>query len=119
LAITGRCSTISISSADEDEEIHKIIRAMIAVYTPEHIHSSTEESVFPATEVSNIKIPKPYLDAIRDPLHAQERQKAIQEELGSLKANGIWKVVIRPPGPNLVSMKWVFTIKTMVDGTIK
>jgi hypothetical protein len=31
-----------MSSEDEDERIHKIIRAMIAVYVPEHVHSSTE-----------------------------------------------------------------------------
>jgi hypothetical protein len=60
---------------------------MIAVYAPEHIHSSTEESAFPAKEVSNIKIPKSYLDTIRDPAYAQEWQEAIQEELRSLKAN--------------------------------
>jgi hypothetical protein len=50
---------------------------MIVVYAPEHIHSSTKESAFPAKEVSNIKIPKSYLDAIRDPLHAQEWQEVI------------------------------------------
>jgi hypothetical protein len=109
----------SISLADEDERIHKIITAMIAVYAPEHVHSSTEESAFPAKEVSNIKIPKSYIDSIRDPLHAQESQEAIQKMLRSLKANGTWKEVILPPGTNFVSMKWVFTTKMMVDGTIE
>jgi hypothetical protein len=109
----------SISSADEDERIHKIIRAMIAVYAPEHIQSSTKELAFPAKEVSNIKIPKSYRNAIRDPSYAQEWQEAIQEELRSLKANGTWKEVIPPSGANLVSMKWVFIIKTMVDGSIE
>jgi hypothetical protein len=109
----------SISSTDEDERIHKVIRAMITVYAPEHIHSSTEESAFLAKEVSNIKIPKSYLDAIRNPANAQEWQEVIQEELRSLKENGIWKEVIPLLGANLVSMKWVFTIKTMVDGTIE
>jgi hypothetical protein len=35
------------------------------------------------------------------------------------QSNGTWKEVIPLPGANLVSMKWVFTIKTMVDGTIE
>jgi hypothetical protein len=60
---------------------------MIAVYASKHIHSSIKESAFPAKEVSNIKIPKSYLDAIRDSSYAQEWQEAFQEELRSLKAN--------------------------------
>jgi hypothetical protein len=75
-------------STDENEQIHKIIRAIIAIYAPEHIHNSTEESAFPANEVSNIKIPKSYLDAIRDPAYAQEWQEEIQEELRLLKVHG-------------------------------
>jgi hypothetical protein len=62
----------SISSEDDNKEIYKIIRAMIAVYAPDYAHSSTEESVFPTTEVSNIKIPKSYLDAMRDSLYPQQ-----------------------------------------------
>jgi hypothetical protein len=71
--------------------MHKIIRAMIALYTPEHAYSATDESAFHATQSSNnsIKILKLYLDAICDPSHAQEWQEAIQEELQLLKANGI------------------------------
>jgi hypothetical protein len=61
---------------------------MIAVYALQHIDSSTKESVFPATEVSHLKIPKSYLDAILDSLNAQDRQEVIHKELRSLKANG-------------------------------
>jgi hypothetical protein len=61
---------------------------MIIVYAPEHIHSSTEELAFPPKDVSNIKIPKSYLEAIHDPLYVQEWQEVIQEELRSLKENG-------------------------------
>jgi hypothetical protein len=91
---------------------------MIAVYAPEYVYSSTYESAFPAKEVSIIKIPKSYLDAIRDPSHAHEWQEAIQEERRSLKANGTWEV-IPPPGANPISMKSVFTINMMVDGSIE
>jgi hypothetical protein len=62
----------SISSADEDNRMHKIVRAMIAFYAPEDACRSTDESAFPTNEVSNIKIPKTYLDAIHDSSHAQE-----------------------------------------------
>jgi hypothetical protein len=109
----------SLLSANEDEKMHKIVRAMIAFYAPDHACSSTDESAFPAKEVNNIKIPKSYLDAIHDPSYTQEWQQAIQEELQSINANGTWKEVVPPPSANLVSMKWVFTIKTMVDGSIE
>jgi hypothetical protein len=92
---------------------------MITFYTPEYAYSATDESAFHAIQSSNIKIPKSYLDAIRDPSHIQEWQEAIQEELQLLKANGIWKEVLPPPNANLVSMKWVFIVKTMVDGSIE
>jgi hypothetical protein len=59
-------------SADEDEQIYKMIRAKITVYTPEYVHGCTKESAFPSTEVKNIKIPKSYLDTIHDSLYAQE-----------------------------------------------
>jgi hypothetical protein len=74
---------------------------------------------FLPTKLVNIKIPKTYLDAIRDPSRARGWQQAIQEELQSLKANGTWKEIIPLPSANLVSMKWVFSIETMVDGSIE
>jgi hypothetical protein len=92
---------------------------MIAVYAPKHDHSSSKKLAFPATEVSNIKIPKLYLDSLRESLHAQQWQEAVQEELRSLTANGILKEIIPLPGTNLVLMKWVFRIKMMVNGTIE
>jgi hypothetical protein len=47
------------------------------VYAPEHVRSSTEESVFSSKEFRNIKIPKSDLDTICDPAYAQEWQEAI------------------------------------------
>jgi hypothetical protein len=61
----------SRSSANEDDRMHQIVRAMIAFYAPDHACSSTDESSFPAKEVNNIKIPKSYIDAIRDPSYVQ------------------------------------------------
>jgi hypothetical protein len=31
----------------------------------------------------------------------------------------MWKEVLSPPNANLVLMKWVFTVNTMVDGSIE
>jgi hypothetical protein len=99
--------------------MHKIVRGMIAFYAPEDACRSTDEAAFLTNEVSNIKIPKTYLDANRDSSHAQDWQQAIQEERQLPTANGTWKEVIISPSANLVSMKWVYTVKTMVDGSIE
>jgi hypothetical protein len=38
-------------------------------------------------------------------------------EIISLLENGTWKEVTPPANVNLVSTKWVYTIKTNADGT--
>lgn len=109
----------SDSTADDDNQIHKIARAMIAAYIYEENSDLTNETALSAIEDGIIKIPKSYFDAVNDSNHAQEWQKAIQEELRSLKENKTWKEVVRPAGANLVSMKWVFTVKRNIDGSVE
>jgi hypothetical protein len=43
---------------------------------------------------------------------------AIQVELQFLKANKTWEITILPKGRILISSKWVFKIKTKLDGSI-
>jgi hypothetical protein len=105
--------------AVEDERLSKIIRAMLAQVelTEEDIEVLT--SAFPATEIAGIKIPQTYKEAVNDPYYAEHWKGAMHEEIISLLENGTWKEVVPPKGANLVSSKWVFTIKTRADGTIE
>src|ERR1700742_5124137 len=43
----------------------------------------------------------------------------MKKELESLKKNGTWDVVPRPPDKNIVGSKWVFHIKRDANGSIK
>jgi hypothetical protein len=43
---------------------------------------------------------------------------AMEDKYGALISNGIWKLVPRPQGSNVVTEKWVFTHKLRADGTL-
>ena len=66
----------------------------------------------------NVPIPRSYEAAINDAVYGEQWRTAIQEELKALKINGTWKEEIPPKGTNLVSTKWVFTVKIKNDGTL-
>jgi hypothetical protein len=43
--------------------------------------------------------------------------EAMEDEYGALMSNGIWDLVPRPQGSNIIIGKWVFTHKFRTDGT--
>ncbi|KDR64888.1 hypothetical protein GALMADRAFT_82558 [Galerina marginata CBS 339.88] len=45
-------------------------------------------------------------------------EKAIEEELGVLKAAGTWELVDTPPGANIIGSKWVFHAKKDAQGNV-
>ena len=45
-------------------------------------------------------------------------EKAIQEELGALKAAGTWEVVDEPEGINIAGSKWVFKARKDAAGNV-
>jgi hypothetical protein len=45
-------------------------------------------------------------------------EKAIEEELATLKATGTWRLEEAPPGANVIGSKWVFKAKKDVAGNI-
>ena len=78
-----------------------------------------EDVALPAVEVNGIRIPRTYREAINDREYAIQWKAAIQEEITSLVSNGTWEEFVLPEGANLVSTKWVFTIKTKSDGSVE
>jgi hypothetical protein len=75
------------------------------------------EHAFPAKEVNGIKIPGNRKEAMKSE-QADIWRSAEAEEILSLLENGTWEEVLPPNGANLVSCKWVYTIKLNNDGTI-
>lgn len=92
------------------------IKAMLALIA-EDIHPESEnEEAYAAV---SIPIPQTYRQAVGDKIYGKEWEAAIAAELSALQQNGTWEVMIPPPGSNLVTSKWVFTIKHKADGTLE
>jgi len=96
---------------------------MLALLEQEEFELNGQETAFAVSvkdkEIIRIPIPKSYSMAITDLIYGLEWRAAIQEEIASLQANNIWIEEKVPKGTNLVSTKWVFTVKLQADGTIE
>jgi hypothetical protein len=110
----------------ENERVAKIIKALLAKAEPtgnefeflaEQLPAEFE-AAFAATEIAGIKIPQTYKEAMSSP-YTKHWKNAMHEEIIALLENGTWKQVIPPKGANLISSKWVYTIKLKPDGSIE
>ncbi|CCE28220.1 uncharacterized protein CPUR_01694 [Claviceps purpurea 20.1] len=82
----------------------------------------TEEEVataFVANFIGGIKIPRTYKEATENNAHAKQWRAAMAEEFLAPHTNGTFQEVVPPRGANIVSCKWVYTIKLKVDGSIE
>jgi hypothetical protein len=43
----------------------------------------------------------------------------MMEEYQSIMKNDVWDIVLRPEGKSVVTSKWIYKIKQIVDGSIK
>lgn len=77
------------------------------------------ETAFPAEVIAGVKIPRTYNEALADEKHSKHWKAAMAAEMLALHVNHTFREVVLPKGSNLVSCKWVFTIKTHTDGTIE
>lgn len=119
----------AISDDAEEQSNTKRARAMVAQLLSES--NATElnldelkdllgndlETAFPAEVIAGIQIPRTYKEAIKGQ-HAKQWRAAMAEEMLALHANGTFQEVVPPRGANLVSCKWVFTVKTTTDGAL-
>ena len=103
----------SYSSSGKEQ----ITKAFLTAITSEP--ELPEDVALPAIEVNGIRIPRTYKEAVSDKHHATEWGAAIKEEITSLVSNGTWEEFVLPHGANLVSTKWVFTVKTKSDGSVE
>ena len=83
------------------------------------LEDDTELALLAAKYNLEIPIPRTYNEAVNDPNYSQQQKDTIQEEINSLVANRTWTEEIRPEHANLVSTKWVFTVKPNPDGTLE
>lgn len=105
----------------ENERYHKIARAFLSSSLADEFDAdkNVADHSFPADVIAGIRIPKTYSEAINDPVHSKKWKDAMLQEIIGLSENGTWKEVIPPKNVNLVSTKWVYTIKLNTDGSIE
>lgn len=119
------------SDPAEEERNMKRVRAMIAqlmsddddedINIDELMYCLGEEfeTAFAAEVIAGINIPQSYEEAINDPKYSKQWSAAMAEEMLSLIANKTFQNVVPPKGANVVSTKWVYTIKTCENGSIE
>jgi hypothetical protein len=44
---------------------------------------------------------------------------AMAEEYQSILKNDVWDIVLRPEGKSVVTSKWIYKIKHVVDGSVR
>jgi hypothetical protein len=59
----------------------------------------------------------PISTSVRAALANPNWSVAIEEEYGALLSNGTWEFVLRPRDSNVITGKWIFTHKSLSDGT--
>ena len=77
------------------------------------------ETAYLAGVIHGIKIPETYHEAINDPQHSLKWKAAMNDEILNLMQNQTYEEVPRKHASNLVTCKWVYTIKTKADGSIE
>jgi hypothetical protein len=88
--------------------------------TVEHAHPANPlEYAMPSEEVNGIPIPLTHKEAVDHPIYGPRWRQAMREELITLGENGTFKSVKRPQGVNVISTKWVYTIKTDSRGNVE
>jgi hypothetical protein len=80
-----------------------------------------------------VKIPKPFssyialmcnlldeeLTCFEEDIQRKEWADAMTKEYQSIIKNDVWEIVPRPKSKDVVSSKWLFKIKHVVDGSIE
>lgn len=117
-------TVIPTSTHHHEESVHEtIVKAFYTVVANGNLDATGRAEIngkaFAATEVKGIRIPQTYKQAMSDPENALKWREAIMEEIRTLVGNGTWEELIPPQGANLITTKWVFTVKLKVDGTIE
>lgn len=88
-------------------------RAQAGIFKPRNMPQNFQ--LFKAMMIRDLTTPTSIAEAIRIP----HWKSAMEEEMSALRNNQTWKLVPHQPEMNLVGNKWVYKIKTNVDGSFQ
>ena len=112
---------ISASEASESNDAKRLksMMALIAWFDNEKEIEGEEAAMVAQAATHDIPIPRTYNEAVNDPDYGARWREAIEHEIGQLLANNTWREDVYPEDANLISTKWVFTLKFNPDGTLE
>ena len=89
----------------------------MALAATKNCHKSVTNHETPSSTL-NIKEPRTYSEAVGDRVYGKQWEAAIHDELGSLNANGTWRLEDLPYGRKAITSKWIFKVKKHPDGSL-
>jgi hypothetical protein len=116
---TKRAREEALSEEDADAKRVKSMLAMLEWFSEDVEDPAEEAAMIASAATHNIPIPTSYKEAVNDPDYGKQWKAAIDFEIGQLLANNTWEEKPPPPGVNLISSKWVFTLKFLPDGSLE
>ena len=109
----------------EDEPIKKSARVHQAVEEDALVYCTVEQETdaHDADAVHHgidnpVPIPTSYQAAINDPIHGPHWRAVFEKEITDITANDTFEIVNKPPDTNIVTARWVWTVKYTSDQLI-
>ena len=111
-------NSLNGSGVDELDYIAKHICGLIAIAAREDEFDRDAEMI-DVPLLYQIPMPTTYEEVISDPIYGKFWLAAANLEVEALTANRTWDFVKAPRGVNLVTNKWVFSVKYTTQGAIE
>ena len=122
-AAVGASASTTVQPTKKQEQKRRSPEQLLSVATNNYGNRELQEmegkSLFAlAVQVGqSIGEPRSYKEAAQSP-HRAQWERAMQEELDSIKASNTYTLVPLPAGRQTIGCKWVFKIKRHADGSI-
>lgn len=107
-------SSLKHKNQDKPDEFLNLRRSERLKTCSRKSYNENDYDVYSALSITS-NIPKS-LNEIKSLNDRNQWEKAVREELNSLKKNNTWTLVPKPSNKNIVDCKWIFTIKNDVSG---
>ncbi|POS85401.1 hypothetical protein EPUL_001840 [Erysiphe pulchra] len=76
---------VSYLPEEDNERLHKIVKAMMAIYLNDCVENTSDDTAINALEAKSIKVPNSYLDVICDSEYSKGWQEATKKNSDHLK----------------------------------
>ena len=83
-----------------------------------YINEPPDDDEVLLAQATDILEPQSYKQALKSP-DSPEWQKAMDDELQSLRENEVYEIVPRPRGQKIVDSRWVFKVKSNAEGNLE